>query len=139
MGRADRFSKEAWMKRAIPAAFGLVLLAASARAETACLQVGRIWNWKPLDKHTLIVEDEVHRKFKVGLTGFCPALPYKLGLGFKANGGVSGLDCLRKGDEVISHDIGVPYNCTIMSVVPYTPAMEKADLAAAAAKNRADQ
>ncbi len=111
----------------------LGLLAVSAQAETACLQIGRIWSWKPLDRKTLIVEDELHRKFKVGLTGYCPALPFKLALGFKSNGGIGGLDCLRKGDDVISHDIGIPYTCSILSVTPYTPAMEHADQATAAA------
>jgi len=118
------------------AALGIAMLTLPAHAEPACLQVGRVWSFKPLDKKTLIVEDELHRKFKLGLAGYCPALPYKLDLGFKSNGGISGLDCLAKGDDVISHDIGVPYTCTVMSIVPYTPAMEKADRDAAAAKKQ---
>jgi hypothetical protein len=130
------FFKEAAMKKTFFAALVFVLSASSALAATACLQVGRIWNWKPLDKKTLIVEDELHRKFELGLAGYCPALPYKLGLGFKSNGGISGLDCVRKGDEVISNDIGIPYSCTIMSVLPYTTAMDQAGKAAAAAKQQ---
>ena len=121
------------MKSAVLAVLAFGLLAGPARAESACLQVGRVWSWKPIDKKTLIVEDELHRKFKVGLVGYCPALPFKLTLGFKSNGGVSRLDCLRKGDDVISHDIGISYSCPIMSIVPYTPALEKADQAATAA------
>jgi hypothetical protein len=128
--------EEAAMKKTVFAAFVFTLTASWARAETACLQAGRIWSWKPLDKKTLIVEDELHRKFELGLAGYCPALPYKLGLGFKSNGGISGLDCLRKGDEVISQDIGIPYTCTIMSVAPYTSAMEQSDKAAATAKKQ---
>ena len=124
------------MKKIVLAAFVFVLSAFPAQAETACLQAGRIWSWNPLDKKTLIVEDELHRKFKVGLAGYCPALHYKLTLGFKSNGGISGLDCVRKGDEVISHDIGIPYTCTIMSVASYTPATEQADKATAAKKQQ---
>ena len=124
------------MGKIVLAAFGITLLAISAQAQPACLQAGRIWSWKPLDKKTLIVEDELHRKFRLGLAGYCPALPFKLDLGFKSNGGISGLDCLGKGDDVISHDTGIPYTCTIMNIVPYTPATEKLDEAAAAAKNQ---
>lgn len=115
---------------------GTALCALPAPAQPTCLQVGRIWSWKPIDRRTLIVEDELHRKFRVGLMGYCPALPFKLSLGFKSNGGIGGLDCLAKGDEVISHDVGIPYTCPVMSVTPETPAMEKADQAAAAAKHR---
>jgi hypothetical protein len=128
--------EEAVMKKAVLSLCAFGFFATSAQAETACLQVGRIWSWRPVDKKTLIVEDELHRKFELGLAGYCPALPYKLSLEFKSSGGISGLDCVRKGDTVISHDIGIPYNCTIMSVVPYTPAMEQADKAAAATKNQ---
>lgn len=124
------------MNKSVFVAFVFTLVIASAHAQPACLQVGRIWSWKPLDKKTLIVEDELHRKFKLGLAGYCPALPFKLDLGFKSNGGISGLDCLGKGDDVISHDTGIPYTCTIMSIVPYTAAMEQADQAAAAAKKQ---
>ncbi len=122
------------MKRAVFVAFVVAMSAGAAQADNGCLQIGRIWSWKPLDKRTLIVEDELHQKFKIGLAGFCPALPYKLSLGFKSNGALSGLDCLRKGNEVISHDIGIPYTCPVMSVIPYTPAMERTDQAAAAPK-----
>jgi hypothetical protein len=121
------------MRKTTFAALGVALLAVSAQAQPACLQVGRIWSWKPLDKKTLIVEDQLYRKFKVSLMGYCPALPYKRTLGFKSNGGINGLDCLRRGDDVISHDVGIPYICPIMSIAPYTPAMERADQAAAAA------
>lgn len=120
------------MRKILLTAFGITMLAASALAQPACLQVGRIWSWKPVDKKTLIVEDELHRKFKVGLMGYCPRLPFKITVGFKSNGGINGLDCLRRGDDVISRDVGVSYTCPVMTIVPYTPAMEKADQAAAA-------
>lgn len=108
----------------------------AARAQPACLQVGRIWSWKPLDRQTLIVEDELHRKFELRLTGYCPRLPLKLGLAFKANGAINGLDCVRKGDDVVSQDVGSSFTCPVTSVVPYTPTMEAADKAAAAAKKQ---
>ena len=115
---------------------GIAGLGAPAQSQPDCLQIGRIWSWKPLTRRTLIVEDEMHRKFKVDLMGYCPALPFKLALGFKSNGAVNGLDCVRRGDEVISHDIGSRYTCPVMSVTPYTPAMERADKAAAARRQQ---
>ncbi len=123
------------MKKAVFAALGLVLLVLPARANPNCLQIGLLWSWKAFDDKTLIVEDERHDKFKLGLMGYCPQLPYKLALGFKSIGGITGLDCLAKGDQVISRDIGMAYSCPIMSITPYTPAMEQADRAAAAGKH----
>jgi hypothetical protein len=124
------------MKKTVFAMLGLALLAQSAQANTACLQIGRIWGWKALDARTLIVEDELHRKFRLGLMGYCPRLPLKLALGFKSLGAISGLDCIRKGDEVISQDAGGGYTCPVMSVTPYTPATEKSDKAAVAARGQ---
>lgn len=124
------------MKQTTIMVFGLALVALPAWANPNCLEVGQVWSWKPLDKHTLVVEDELHHKFRIGLQGYCPALPYKLNLGFQSVGGISGLECLQKGDQVISHDVGIRYTCPIMSIAPYTPAMEKADSAAAASKRQ---
>ena len=107
------------------------LLTQSAQANPNCLEIGQIWSWKAPDRTTLIVEDNWHQKFKLGLMGYCGQLPFKLTLGFKSIGGISGLECLSKGDEVISHDIGMHYTCPIASIIPYTPAMDKADKAAA--------
>jgi hypothetical protein len=42
------------------------------------------------------------------------------------------------GDYVLAHDIAIPDRCPITSVVPYTPQMEAADKAAAAAKTQQD-
>ena len=117
------------MKRSILVVL-VLLFAQSAHANPDCLEIGQIWSWKALDQSTLIVEDNWHQKFRLGLMGYCGQLPFKLTLGFKSIGGISGLECLSKGDEVISHDIGMHYTCPIASIIPYTPAMEKADKAA---------
>jgi hypothetical protein len=122
------------MKKIILAALALGTLAAvPARADIACLQIGRIWSFKPLDNVTLIVEDELHRKFRAALGGYCPRLPFKLNLAIKSASGINGLDCVKRGDTVFSHDVGANYTCPVMSIVPYTPEMEKADAAKAAA------
>lgn len=122
------------MKLALIAAASLLVVAATpALSSQSCLELGLVWNFKALNDKTLIVEDEAHRKFKLTLMGYCPELPYKQRLGFKVFGGTE-LSCISTGDEVISRDLGFPWHCPITSIVSYTPAMEKADKAAAAAK-----
>jgi hypothetical protein len=114
---------------------GLALFCATpAFANPACLELSQIWNWKALDNRTLIVEDNWHQKFKLSLMIVCPDLAFRENLGFKSFGG-TGLSCLTKGDDVIDrdHPLGA-FRCPISNIVPYTPAMEKADKEAAAAK-----
>jgi len=124
------------MKKVLAAAVGLLSLSAlPALSSPSCLQLIRVWNWKTLNDKTLIVEDLGHRKFKLSLMGYCPNLSYKLALGFKVFGGTE-LSCISKGDQVFSRDLGLPYRCPIMDIVPYTPAMEKADKAAAAGSSQ---
>jgi hypothetical protein len=118
------------MKRVILAGLA-TLFAQTAQANPNCLEIGQLWSWKTPHRKTLIVQDKWHQKFKLGLMGYCGQLPFKLTLGFKSIGGISGLDCVTNGDEVISRDSGMHYTCPIASIVPYTPALEKADKAAA--------
>lgn len=106
------------MKDVISAALMMLILAAPARADTACLQIGRIWSFHPLDKQTLVIEDQLYQKFRVALAGYCPRLPFKLNLTIKSASGVNGLDCVRRGDMVISEDVGQHYTCPVMSIVP---------------------
>ena len=122
------------MKTALFVATGIVaLLVGPALADSSCLQLMRVYNWKVVDNKTLIVEDDIHQKFKLNLMGYCPNLPFKEELGFQVIGG-TGLSCITKGDIVISRDIGTPYRCPVTNIVPYTAEMEKSDKAAAAAK-----
>jgi hypothetical protein len=119
--------------RALLVAGMLALAVMPVSANSGCLELMRVWSFDVLNNRTLIVEDELHEKFKLDLMGYCPALPFKETLGFKVIGG-TGLTCISKGDEVISHDIGKRYDCPISNIQPYTPAMESADKAAASAK-----
>ena len=118
------------MRRIVPAALLLGIFAvAPVRADTACLQIDRIWSFHPIDKQTLIIEDQLYQKFRVAVAGYCPRLPFKLNLAVKSASGVNGLDCVRRGDTVISQDVGQHYTCPVMSIVSYTAEMEKADKA----------
>jgi hypothetical protein len=113
---------------------GLALLAtAPATAAPSCLMVGQIWSWNAPDNKTLIVEDNWHSKWKLSLMGTCINLTFKERVGFKAFGGTQ-LSCLSKGDDVLVRNPGFPQRCPISDIVPYTPQMEAADKAAAAAK-----
>ena len=121
------------MRKIGPGALALAVFAAlPAIASTSCLQIGRVWSFKPIDNRTLIVEDELHQKFRVALMSYCPHLPFKLNLALQSASGVNGLDCVRRGDNVVSKDAGGPDTCPVMSVEPYTPEMEKADKAKSA-------
>ena len=128
------------MFKTILLAFATVMLAASARAQTRpCLRQDQIWNFKVLDNRTLIVEDNFHKKYKVSLMGVCNNLNFRERIGFKVFGG-TGLSCISPGDDVINRGFGggaTHQICPIKSVIAYTPAMEKADKAAKAAKDAA--
>jgi hypothetical protein len=114
------------------------VLATPAFAQKACLQVDSIYSWTALDDKTLIVEDNWHKKFKVKLIGVCSNLKFHNALAFKSVGGM-GISCLTPGDDVISHDFALgPQRCGVTSVDAYTPEMEAADKAAAAAKKAAN-
>lgn len=120
------------MKTKLWAILGLaVLVSFPARAAPPCLRIGDIYNWEALNDKTLIVEDNWHNKFKLSLMAPCINLTFKQRVGFRSIGGTQ-LSCLDKGDEVLVRDFAVPQRCPIVSVVLYTPAMEKADKAAAA-------
>jgi hypothetical protein len=103
-------------------------------APRACLQFGEIYNWNAVDNRTLIVEDNLHRKFRVSLLGYCPNLNFKERVGFRSRGAMR-LTCLSPGDSVIVNNLGAGFQrCPIKSIEAYTPAMQKAEEAAAAAK-----
>ena len=107
--------------------------ATPAVAGRACLRFGYIYNWNALNTRTLIVEDEWHKKFKLGLIGICDDIRYHERLAFQSRGSLA-LSCVSAGDEVITHEVGLgPSRCAVTSIEAYTPQMEAADKAAARA------
>ncbi len=127
------------MKKVILSIASLAMLIATpAFARQPCLEFHSIWSWKIIDNKSLIVEDETHRKFKVGLMGICPELRFNRDmLGFESRGSTR-LSCITLGDDVIVRSTGINQRCPINSIVPYTAEMEKADKAAADAANAKD-
>jgi hypothetical protein len=120
------------------AALGCVSAAAQSTptesAPRACLRFGEIYSWNAPDNYTLIVEDNLHKKFKVRLMSYCPNVTFKERVGFRSPGSMD-LSCMSPGDDVLVNQFGAgPQRCPISSITAYTPAMEMADKAAAAAK-----
>ena len=122
----------------VPATLALVICAVStaASAQQSCLMSAQIWSWKPLDRRTLIVQDTIHREFKVTLYGPCPGIDYNIS-GTIISHGNTALDCVRPGDVVVHRGYGMGNRCPIKSVELYTPEMQRSDEAAAAAANAA--
>lgn len=103
-----------------------------ASAQRACLQFGEIYDWNALNNRTLIVEDNLHRKFRVSLLGYCPNLTFKERVGFRSRGAMR-LTCMSPGDSVVVNNMGAGFQrCPIKSIEAYTPAMQARDAAAAA-------
>jgi len=125
---------------ALVAAAGL--FAASAQAQTPskstdCLRLGQVWGFSAVkgNDRSFVVTDRANRRFRVNLTHRCGGIDFNLAVGFKTLE-TGPLACISRGDTVISHDPGVAGDmCPISSVERYTPAMEAADKAAAAAQN----
>ena len=115
------------------AALGFVvcLVPAAAAAQQNCLMSAQIWSWKPLDRRTLVVQDTIHREFKVTLFGPCPGIDYNISAAIVSHGNTA-LDCVRPGDVVVHRGYGMGNRCPIKSVELYTPDMQRADHAAAA-------
>jgi hypothetical protein len=121
---------------ALTAVFAAATVAPAIAQSSACLRFGEIYDWKAQDNRTLIVEDNLHKKFKVSLMGTCPSLAFKERVGFQSRDAMR-LTCMRPGDNVIVRSMGSgTQRCPIRSVAAYTPAMQKADEAAAAAKKQ---
>jgi hypothetical protein len=110
-------------------ALAAALVATQALAQRPCLQENRIYNWNAPNDTTLIVEDDLHKKFKITLLSKCLSLTFKQRLGFKVFGG-TGLSCVSPGDTVITGSEIGPQHCAIRTIEAYTPEMEKADKAA---------
>ncbi len=104
----------------------------TAAPARACLRFGEIYSWKALDNKSVIVEDNLHHRFKLTTMGYCPNLSFRERIGFKSPGSMA-LSCMAPGDELIVNQFGTgPQSCPISSIVSYTPAMEAADKAAKA-------
>jgi len=113
-----------------------VFMSTGALAQKACLRQAQIYNWNAPNDTTLIVEDDLHKKFKITLLSKCIGLTFKQTLGFKVFGG-TGLSCVSTGDTVFTGDPTGPQRCAIKTVEAYTPEMQKADKAAADAAKAA--
>ncbi|MGA9794604.1 MAG: DUF6491 family protein [Rhizomicrobium sp.] len=123
-----------------------LLFSASAQAQPSapaqvCLRRADIDTFNAPDDYTVIVSTLDRKKYKLALMGPCLNLKFRMALGIKTVGGSMALSCITPGDSIIDHDRfqHIHMNCPIRSISLYTPAMEAADKAAAAAKKAAEQ
>lgn len=100
----------------------------------ACLRFGEIYSWRALDNRTVIAEDNRHNKFKLALMGYCPNVQFKERIGFQSPGSTY-LSCMSPGDTLLVNQFGAgqQQRCPISGITAYTPEMERADKAKAAA------
>src|SRR6185295_11342721 len=118
---------------------GPALAAAPDYSGKVCLRVGEIYNWTARDRKSVIVQDNFHRKYLVGLLGYCPNLSFRETIAIDSPGSTR-LSCLSPGDNLITREVGTGHQrCPVKDVSYYTPEMEKADKDAAAAKKAAKE
>jgi hypothetical protein len=109
---------------------------ALAQPDAPCLRQRDIWSFSPVTgNRALIVEDQAHRRYRVSFMGICNGLQFNMGLAFRTHG-VGTLSCLARGDSVIHRDEAGPPICTIRSIEWQTPALDRADAQAKAARQR---
>jgi len=89
--------------------------------QKACLQNNRIWTWRVINEHTLIVGDRENRPFLVRLSGGCIGLTNAtLRLAFRTH---TNLGCLERGDSVSFHAPALgAMSCFVNEVEPFRPA-----------------
>ena len=118
----------------------LVCAAVPATAQTpppkACLTQIAMWSFDAVPgNRSLIVTTRDHQRYRVNFQAPCYNLQWHLGLRFKTFGS-SNLACIQRGDQVLMRDQAGPNFCMIQSVEYQTPALDKADADAKAAKAR---
>ncbi|HWA68652.1 MAG TPA: DUF6491 family protein [Rhizomicrobium sp.] len=107
-----------------------------SKPEPACLRQIDVYSFEPVaGNRALIVTDRRHNRYRVRFLGICNDLQFNMGLAFKTHGAGS-LSCIGQGDSVIHRDPAGSPQCLIAGVDWQTPAMDKADAQAAAARHR---
>ena len=102
--------------------------------EPACLRPRNLYDFKTVPgNRSLVVIDLARQRYRLNFMGVCYNLQYQFGLAFRSRG-VGTLSCIAKGDAVLQRDVVGPNSCIIQSVEYQTPALDKADAEAAAAK-----
>ena len=107
--------------------------ATQAPSDPPCLRQRNIYDFKTVPgNRSLIVTNLARKRYRLNFVGACYNLQYHLTLGFRTRG-VGTLSCVERGDSVIQRDVVGPNQCLIQSVEYQTPALDKADVEAAAA------
>jgi hypothetical protein len=102
-------------------------------SDPPCLRQRNIYDFKTVPgNRSLIVTDLARKRYRLNFVTTCYNLQYHLTLGFRTRG-VGTLSCVERGDSVLQRDVVGPNQCLIQSVEYQTPALDKADVEAAAA------
>ena len=103
-----------------------------APSDPPCLRQRNIYDFKTVPgNRSLIVTDLARKRYRLNFVGTCYNLQYQLGLAFRTRG-VGTLSCVERGDSVLQRDEVGPRQCLIQGVEYQTPALDKADVEAAA-------
>ena len=106
---------------------------AAPPSDPPCLRQRNIYDFKTVPgNRSLIVTDLARKRYRLNFVTTCYNLQYHLTLGFRTRG-VGTLSCVERGDSVLQRDVVGPNQCLIQSVEYQTPALDKADIEAAAA------
>jgi hypothetical protein len=89
---------------------------------TTCVRHDDIYSWDAISDKQLIVENLRHQKVLLGLIGSCSGLKFRQTIVISSRG-ATGLDCIRKGDNVFVRDNGTGTRCSVISVAPYDGSM----------------
>jgi hypothetical protein len=109
----------------------------AAPAGQACLRQRTIYDFQLVPgNRSLVVTDLARQRYRLNFIGKCYNIQHQFGLRFKTFG-VGTLSCVDKGDSVLLNDPVGPNQCIIQGIEYQTPALDRADYAAAlAAKQR---
>ena len=106
---------------------------AAAPSDPPCLRQRNIYDYKTVPgNRSLIVTDLARKRYRLNFVSACYNLQYQLGLAFRTRG-VGTLSCVERGDSVLQRDVVGPQQCIVQSVEYQTPALDRADIEAAAA------
>jgi hypothetical protein len=109
------------MKALLAAAvLAMAVVSSPASAAGKCLQIGRVYSWHAEDGQTVLARDDLHRYFKVTLSGPCPNLKNNIAIALRAHAN-SALDCVRRGDSLAVKAFGGTISCPIEKVEPAEP------------------
>ena len=101
------------------AATALFAAAPALAAPAVCIQRDNIRNWSSIDDRHIVLQDYHHTRALLTLIGTCSGFKFHETLAIKSPGSL-GISCIERGDDILTHDTGMPGSCSITKIEPYT-------------------